>query len=75
MPGETKKACPRCGRLMEGFAAAWGWGHCAKCSAELREEDKLFPFGRCKNCNREFNSELISEYGIEYCPWCGTKID
>lgn len=32
-------------------------------------------FGRCVGCGYEFNSELISEYEIEYCPKCGQKIE
>lgn len=31
-------------------------------------------FGVCPHCDREFNSELVEEYEIEYCPWCGQKI-
>lgn len=32
-------------------------------------------FGNCKRCGYEYNSELISEYEIEYCPKCGQKIE
>lgn len=32
-------------------------------------------FGSCDSCGYEFNSELISEYEIEYCPKCGQKIE
>lgn len=32
-------------------------------------------FGSCDSCGYEFNSELISEYEIKYCPKCGQKID
>lgn len=37
-------------------------------------EEKTFPFGYCNSCGQEFNSELINEYQIINCPWCGTKI-
>jgi DNA-directed RNA polymerase subunit RPC12/RpoP len=33
-----------------------------------------YPFGRCANCGKEFNSELRNEYDISYCPWCGDII-
>ena len=33
-----------------------------------------YPFGVCKFCEYEFNSELINEYEIKYCPFCGKKI-
>ena len=33
-----------------------------------------YPFGRCRECCKEFNSELRGEYVITHCPWCGTKI-
>lgn len=32
-------------------------------------------FGYCPSCIQIFNSELRSEYVIEYCPWCGQKLD
>jgi len=35
---------------------------------------KNYPFGMCKHCGYEFDSELINEYNIEYCPFCGKKI-
>lgn len=31
------------------------------------------PFGSCPNCKYEFNSELINEYNIVHCPWCGQR--
>jgi DNA-directed RNA polymerase subunit RPC12/RpoP len=34
-----------------------------------------YPFGKCANCGKEFNSELRGEYNITHCPWCGDKID
>lgn len=34
-----------------------------------------YPFGRCINCGKEFNSELRNEYGVTHCPWCGVEID
>ena len=33
-----------------------------------------YPFGYCHKCEKEFNSELINEYGIKNCPWCGEPI-
>lgn len=39
---------------------------------ESKEEE--FPFGHCEGCGYEFNSELIDEYKIEYCPKCGRRI-
>jgi hypothetical protein len=44
----------------------------AKTHIYLTEEP---PFGKCPTCDKEFNSELISEYAITYCPWCGTEIE
>lgn len=32
-------------------------------------------FGTCPNCHNEFNSELISEYDMKYCIYCGQAID
>ena len=31
-------------------------------------------FGICPRCCREFNTELIEKYEIEYCPWCGQRL-
>jgi len=31
-------------------------------------------FGKCPNCHGEFNSELQSEYNINFCPWCGQRL-
>ncbi len=31
-------------------------------------------FGLCPNCKEEFNSELISEYSIKHCPYCGQRL-
>lgn len=28
----------------------------------------------CPNCEAEINSELINEYDIKYCPYCGKKL-
>jgi DNA-directed RNA polymerase subunit RPC12/RpoP len=38
-------------------------------------EELTYPFGRCVSCGKEFNSELINEYEITNCPWCGVKIE
>ncbi len=32
-------------------------------------------FGICPNCHNEFNSELINEYDMKYCIYCGQAID
>lgn len=32
-------------------------------------------FGECPQCGADFNSELQSEYEIEYCPYCGQLLD
>lgn len=39
------------------------------------EDESQYPFGCCRRCKKEFNSELIGEYDITYCPWCGKKIE
>lgn len=37
--------------------------------------DNVFEFGNCPNCNSEFNTELIGEYEITNCPYCGQALD
>lgn len=32
-------------------------------------------FGICPNCHNEFNSELVNEYDMKYCIYCGQAID
>ena len=32
-------------------------------------------FGICPNCRNEFNSELVNEYNMKYCIYCGQAID
>lgn len=32
-------------------------------------------FGICPNCRNEFNSELVNEYDMKYCIYCGQAID
>lgn len=39
------------------------------------KESKKHPFGECPRCLADFNSELQSEYEIEYCPYCGQRLD
>lgn len=46
----------------------------------LRKQEPMKPevdgeFGLCKRCGYIFNSELISEYCVKYCPYCGQKLD
>ena len=31
-------------------------------------------FGTCSNCHNEFNSELINEYDMKYCLYCGQAL-
>jgi len=40
----------------------------------LETSTMKYPFGRCAKCGKEFNSELLGEYEITHCPWCGEKI-
>lgn len=48
---------------------------------ELKEKQKpkkvpdAAHFGRCPECDGEFNSELLDEYNIMFCPWCGQALD
>lgn len=48
---------------------------------ELKEKQKpkkvpdVAHFGRCPECDGEFNSELLNEYNILFCPWCGQALD
>lgn len=32
-------------------------------------------FGTCEKCKYEFNSELLNEYNIKYCPNCGRELE
>lgn len=32
-------------------------------------------FGSCPACGYVFNSELVNEYDIKYCPFCGQALD
>jgi hypothetical protein len=32
-------------------------------------------FGLCPTCGEPMNSELLNEYDVKYCPYCGTKFD
>lgn len=32
-------------------------------------------FGRCPVCGYVFNSELLNEYGITFCPSCSQRVD
>ena len=52
-----------------------------KCAVEALE--KQIPkkvtddeaFGSCPACGYTFNSELVNEYDIKYCPFCGQALD
>lgn len=37
--------------------------------------DDVFEFGNCPQCNETFNTELVCEYEITHCPWCGQALD
>ena len=46
----------------------------------LRKQEPMRPeadgeFGSCKRCWYVFDSELISEHCVKYCPYCGQAID
>ncbi|GEM_PF-6583894 len=63
--GEEKKKCPRCGKPMEEFAAAWGWAQCFDCSVELREKE----LGRRgKDAGNELHREQPGIPGVVGCP-------
>lgn len=32
-------------------------------------------FGSCPECRYVFNSELVNEYDIKHCPFCGQALD
>lgn len=40
-----------------------------------KQKQRQYPFGYCRKCGKEFNSELIGEYKIKHCPWCGEFIN
>ena len=48
---------------------------CLTGQLEWSKTEPTDEFGSCDSCGYEFNSELISEYEIEYCPKCGRKIE
>ena len=31
-------------------------------------------FGMCPHCHNEFNSELVNEYNVKYCLYCGQAL-
>lgn len=41
---------------------------------EWKNKHEEYPFGYCHKCGKEFNSELVSEYNIKHCPWCGELV-
>lgn len=41
---------------------------------DYENEDDLNWKGSCPRCGYEFNSELINEYGVKFCPRCGQAI-
>ena len=51
--------------LTDGDAEKW----------EARQPIDDNAFRKCPCCYAEFNSELVNEYNIEYCPYCGQKLD
>ena len=48
---------------------------CLTGQLEWSKTEPTDEFGSCVGCGYEFNSELISEYEIKYCPKCGQKIE
>ena len=45
---------------------------------EKREPKKIVPdgaFGECPCCGEPFNSELIGEYEMRFCIWCGQALN
>lgn len=59
----------------EGF-----WESLSMANSALKKQipKKIFSdtaFGRCPNCLTEFNSELINEYDMKYCIYCGQALD
>ena len=57
------------------------YGEIVLCLAALSQAEEKRPlveggaFGKCPACGAEMNSELISEYNIKHCPYCGQRID
>ena len=45
---------------------------CVSCVAEY--VPKEYPLGKCEKCNYEFNSALVNEHQIKFCPNCGQAI-
>lgn len=41
----------------------------------MQLKDDLYPFGKCKQCGMEFNSELVNEYNMKYCIKCGFPVN
>lgn len=41
----------------------------------IATSDDVYEFGNCPHCNKEFNTELVFEYEITHCPWCGQALD
>jgi rRNA maturation endonuclease Nob1 len=39
----------------------------------MLEDDE--EFGKCNKCKAEMNSELLFEYDIKFCPYCGEPLE
>lgn len=57
-----------------------GLGTVEECRRAMEKQKPKKPiddtaFGVCPNCHNEFNSELVNEYDIKHCIYCGQAID
>lgn len=41
----------------------------------IATSDDVYDFGNCPHCNKKFDTELVCEYEITHCPWCGQALD
>ena len=74
------KGMPRAIEDMEELEQYRAIGTVEECrkATEKQKAKKLIDdtaFGTCSNCHNEFNSELIHEYDMKYCIYCGQAID
>ncbi len=65
--------CDQCGEL-----APVGALFCPKCGKDLRDLTQTQPPREdfhCRTCGAVLSKEKIKNYGLEYCPVCGEKIE